>query len=109
MAGSSSTTKTRSAEASATFVVEEDQCLAAGDHRLERLVDPGVDHRPDQIPEALDGELGNHLLLIGPRRRERVVDLDRPDDPGALGNVLARNPVGISFAVPPLVMAAHDV
>ena len=52
--------------------------------------------------------LGRHLFLVGPGGGERVVDLDRADDPRAERNGLAGEPVGIAEAVPPLVVAAHE-
>src|SRR5688572_5515144 len=112
--GSSSTSRTlREGTASVTAtrssrrVVEEDQRLSLGDHRLQRLIHRRVQHRADQVAHPHHRDLGRHLLLVRARRREGVVDLHRRDDPPPERDLLAHEPVGVPEPVPPLVMAPH--
>src|SRR3954454_18050414 len=86
-------------------IVQEDERLAAADGRLERLVDPWIDRCADEVAHTLHRLLGRHLLLVGARGGERVVDLDRADDAGAERNGLAGEAVGVAEAVPALVVA----
>src|SRR3989442_719558 len=99
IAGASSTRSTRRVARSATTVVEEDQRLPAGHDRLEGAVHPGVEDRANQVTEPLDGQLGDHFLLVGPRGGQGVVDLHRPDDPATHRDLVASQPVGVSLAV----------
>src|SRR5206468_12085605 len=50
---------------------------------------------------------GGHLLLVDPRRTERVEHFGGADDAGAYRDLLAAQPVRVARPIPPLVVVAH--
>src|SRR6266545_4320924 len=89
---------------SALDVVQEDERLTAGHHRVEGFVNGGVERGAHQIAYPLDRLLRRHLLLVRPGGRERVEDLDRTDDARPERDGLAGQPVGVAEPVPALVV-----
>src|SRR5678815_1890640 len=67
---------------SALLFVEEGERGAVVDHGHEGRVHRRINDGAHQVAEPGDRHLGGHLFLIGPRRGQGIVDLDRADDPG---------------------------
>src|SRR5437879_7132907 len=85
-------------------LVQEHQCAASPHDRGECVVHRRVEHRPREVGHALNGMVGIHLLLIGPRRAEGVVDLGGAEDAGGDTNGLAAKRVRVPAALAALVV-----
>jgi hypothetical protein len=70
-------------------------------------VDLGSQDRPDQTPHAFYGQLGGQLFPIRSGRCQSIIHFRGPDEARSPWNRLAGKPIGITLAVPALVMPAN--